>query len=221
MHLFREHYTCAFTLVAKWKQGKSERFDSCDRSSNQIWSKSSIFSPGDLEIWWMTSKNDRAHVPHHIKLCVSFQIHRWIQIEVTVRKRSIRVTKCDFLSSVTLKFDGWPWKTIGHLFYVVLSFVHHSIAISKFKLDLQSRKFEKVRKYILYKCLSIFRQCWFERAETYLAIAVLFYVQMRTWYELVIVFLMQFTCTIYYCRKQVTNTMLNRYTYTVWGPFVC
>ena len=26
--------------------------------------------------------------------------------------------KCDdFLSRVTLKFDGWPWKTIGHLFY--------------------------------------------------------------------------------------------------------
>ena len=23
----------------------------------------------------------------------------------------------DILSRVTLKFDGWPWKTIGHLFY--------------------------------------------------------------------------------------------------------
>ena len=28
-----------------------------------------------------------------------------------------------FLSCVTLTFDGWPWKTIGHLFYV--SFQSH------------------------------------------------------------------------------------------------
>ena len=29
-----------------------------------------------------------------------------------------------FLSCVTLKFDGWPWKTIGHLFYATSSFVN-------------------------------------------------------------------------------------------------
>ena len=37
-----------------------------------------------------------------------------------------------------LKFDGWPWKTIGHLFYVASSFMHPFIAISEFKLKLQS-----------------------------------------------------------------------------------
>ena len=37
---------------------------------------------------------------------------------------------------VTLKFDWWPWKTIGHLFYVASSFVYHFIAISGFKLKL-------------------------------------------------------------------------------------
>ena len=26
---------------------------------------------------------------------------------------------------MTLKFDRWPWKTIGHLFYPTSSFVHH------------------------------------------------------------------------------------------------
>ena len=31
-------------------------------------------------------------------------------------ERSIRVEIGDILSRVTLKFDGWPWKTIGHLF---------------------------------------------------------------------------------------------------------
>ena len=42
-----------------------------------------------------------------------------------------------FLSRVTLKFDGWPWKTIGHLFYTTLSFVHHLKAICDFKRALQ------------------------------------------------------------------------------------
>ena len=43
-----------------------------------------------------------------------------------------------FLSRVTLKFGEWPWKTIAHLFYFASSFVHHFIAISEFKLKLQS-----------------------------------------------------------------------------------
>ena len=41
------------------------------------------------------------------------------------------------LSRVTFKFDGWPWKTKGHLFFVASSFVHHSIAIGEFNLKLQ------------------------------------------------------------------------------------
>ena len=43
-----------------------------------------------------------------------------------------------FLSHVNLKFDEWPWKTIGHLFYTTSNFVHHFKAISEFKLELQS-----------------------------------------------------------------------------------
>ena len=92
----------------------------------------------DLEIWWMALENNRAPLLYYIKLCVSFQIHRWIQIGVTVRKRSIWVKIGNFLSRVTLKFDGWPWKTIGHLFYIASSFVHHFTAISEFKLELPS-----------------------------------------------------------------------------------
>ena len=44
----------------------------------------------------------------------------------------------DFLSRVTLEFDGWPWKIIGHLFYDSASFVHHFVTIGEFKLELQS-----------------------------------------------------------------------------------
>ena len=43
-----------------------------------------------------------------------------------------------FLSHVTLKFNEWPWKTIGHLFYATSSFVQHFVAIDELKLELQS-----------------------------------------------------------------------------------
>ena len=39
---------------------------------------------------------------------------------------------------VTLKFDGWPWKTIRHLFYATSSSLHYFVAIGEFKLVLQS-----------------------------------------------------------------------------------
>ena len=55
-----------------------------------------------------------------------------------VRKRPIWVKIGDVLSCVTLKFDGWPWKTIGHLSFAVSSFVQHFIAIGEFKLELLS-----------------------------------------------------------------------------------
>ena len=97
-----------------------------------------FFVPCDLEIWWMTLENNRAPLLYYIKLCASLQIHRWIETGVTVLKRSIQVKIGDLLSCVTLKFDGWPWKTIGHIFYAASSFVHHFTAISEFKLELQS-----------------------------------------------------------------------------------
>ena len=84
----------------------------------------------DLEIWWMTFENNRGPLLYHIKLCASFQSHWWSQTWVTVRKRWIRVKIGNFLSRVTSKFDKWPWKTIGHLFYTTLSFVHHFKAMS-------------------------------------------------------------------------------------------
>ena len=150
-----------------------------------------FFSRCHLEIWWMTLEKNRAPLLYYIQLCASFQIHPWIETEVTVRKHSIRVKIGDFLSCETLKFDGWPWKTIGpllyytklcasfqihrwiqigvtvqkrsiwvkisnflsrvtlkfdrwpcktigHLFYATSSFVYHFIPIGEFKFELQS-----------------------------------------------------------------------------------
>ena len=84
----------------------------------------------------VAAKNNRAPLLYYIKPCVSFQIHRWIQTEVTLLKRSIRVEIGDFLSLVTLKFDGWPWKTTGHLFHTTSSFVHHFKSIGELKVKL-------------------------------------------------------------------------------------
>ena len=113
----------------------------------------------ELKIWWMTLENNRAPLLYHIKLCASFQSHRWSQTWVTVRKHSIRVKIGNFLSCVTLKFDGWPWKTIGHLFYAPSSFLHHFIAIGEFKLELQSGNAQFGSKStIFYPCdLEIWR----------------------------------------------------------------
>ena len=97
-----------------------------------------FFVPCDLEIWSMTLENNMAPLLYYLKICASFQIHLWIETEFTVRKRSIRVKIGDFLSCVILKFDGWPWKTIGHFFYTTPSFVQHFKSIGEFKLELQS-----------------------------------------------------------------------------------
>ena len=68
-------------------------------------------------------------------LCI--HSHPWNQIGITVQKRPIQYNIDDFMSRVTLKFDGWPWKITGHLFCATSSFVHHFVAISEFKLELQ------------------------------------------------------------------------------------
>ena len=95
-------------------------------------------------------KNNRALLLYYVKLCASFQIHWWIQTGFTVQKRSIRVEIGDMLSRVTLKFDGWPWKKIGHLFYVISSIVHHFVAIGEFKLELQSGNAQSVSNSTIY-----------------------------------------------------------------------
>ena len=92
----------------------------------------------DLEIRRMTMKNNRAPFLCYFKLCAWFHSHWWIQTGATVRKQSIWVKIYDFFSSVTLQFDVWPWKTIGHLSYSNSSFVHHFVAIGEFRLELQS-----------------------------------------------------------------------------------
>ena len=100
--------------------------------------KSAIFCP----VWPWNLTNDlekqQGILLYYFKLCATFTRHRWIQTGITVRKRPIWVKIGDFLSRLTLKFDGWPWKTIGHFSYATSSFVQHIIGIGEFYLELQS-----------------------------------------------------------------------------------
>ena len=63
-------------------------------------------------------------------------ISNWIQI-------------VNFSARVTVKFDGWPRKTIGHFFYTTSSFVHHFKSIGEFKLGLQSRNAQFGSKLVI------------------------------------------------------------------------
>ena len=69
----------------------------------------------------MPLKNNRAPLLCCFKLCASCDSHQWIRTGVTVRKRPIWVKFDNFQSRATLKFDRWPCKTIGHLFYLLQS----------------------------------------------------------------------------------------------------
>ena len=63
-------------------------------------------------------------------------ISNWIQI-------------VNFSTCVTVKFDGWHWKTIRHFFYTTSSFVHHFKSIGEFKLDLHSRNAQFGSKLVI------------------------------------------------------------------------
>ena len=96
------------------------------------------FVPCDLEIWWMTLENNRASLLCCFKLCATFHSHWWIQTGVTVRKRPNLGQIRRFLEPCDLAIWCMTWKTTGHLYYATSSSMHHFVAISELKLELQS-----------------------------------------------------------------------------------
>ena len=69
---------------------------------------------------------------HHFKSIDEFKL------ELQSRNAQFGSKSGIFLSRVTLKFNGWPWKPTGYLFYTILSFVHYFQAICEFKRELPS-----------------------------------------------------------------------------------
>ena len=66
------------------------------------------FVPCDLEIWWMTLKNNRASLLCRFKLYATLHSHRLIQTRVTVRKRPIWV-------KIGVFCHMWPWNLMDDL----------------------------------------------------------------------------------------------------------
>ena len=71
--------------------------------------------------------------------------------------------KVVFRARVTLKFDRWPWKTIGILFDIPWHYVCHFIAICEFHLELSSGngpetlKFGENRRFLVLCDLEIWQ----------------------------------------------------------------
>ena len=89
-----------------------------------IWVKiSEHFVPCDLEILM----DDLENIGHLFYTTLSF-VHRFeavveFKLELQSGNAQFGSKPAIVLTHMTLKFDGWPWKTIGHLFYA--SFHHH------------------------------------------------------------------------------------------------
>ena len=119
-----------------------------------------IFVPchGDFGIWRIALTNNRTPVLCYFKLRVLFHSHWWMDLDWSYSPETIdsgQNWRC-FLFRVTLKFDGWPGNTIGHLFCSIPSLVHHSEAICEFKLQLRSGNAQKGGIFVLTSVILTF-----------------------------------------------------------------
>ena len=121
----RAHFLCNLKLCATFQSHQWIQTQVTVRKYQFGIKIGDFFAPCDLEIWQVILQNSRAPLLFYAKLYASFCSH---QTRVAVRKPPIWVKIINFLLCVTLKFDGWPWKTTRH----------HVIAIGEFKLKLQS-----------------------------------------------------------------------------------
>ena len=134
------------------EQGKSEGFESCDRPivrKGPIWVKI-----GDV-LYRVTLKFDGW--PWKTIGHLSFAVSSW-QHFIAISEFKLELlsgngqfgSNSTIFSAVTLIFDVWPWKTIGHLYHATSSSMHHFVAIGEFKLELQSRNAQFGSKSIIF-----------------------------------------------------------------------
>ena len=131
-----------WNLTDDLEQGKSEGFESCDRP---IVRKRPIWVKIGYVLYRVTLKFDGWpwKTRGHLSFAVASIVQHFIAIgefklELQSGNAQSRSKSTIFFSCVTLKFDGWPSKTIGHLFNATASFMHNFVAIGEFKLDLQT-----------------------------------------------------------------------------------
>ena len=99
------------------------------------WSKSAIYCPVALKFDrgpWQTIE--------HLIYGTSIFVHHCVAIgefklELQFGNPQFGSKLTIFLSCMTLKFEGWHWQTIWHLFYATSICVHNFLAISEFGLE--------------------------------------------------------------------------------------
>ena len=88
-------------LMDDLEQCKSEGFDSCDRPSNlKFDSNRRFFSPCDIEIWWTTSKNNRALLLYQ---------------SIAELKLEVQSGNAQFGSKLAIFCPVWPWNLMDNL----------------------------------------------------------------------------------------------------------
>ena len=148
-----------FDLEILWKTSKNNRAPPpyyvklCASFQSHQWIQTGV-AVRKFSIWVkigdflspVTSKFDRwpwKTIGHIFSATSSFVLHfiaiYQFKMELQSGNAKFGSKLAIFLSRVTLKFDGWPWKTIEHLFYATSSFVYHFIAFCEIKMKLQSR----------------------------------------------------------------------------------
>ena len=134
----RAPFLCYFKLCASFRSHWCIQTGVTVRK-RQIWVKNGDFFHHvtlQFDVWPWKTKG-------HLFYATSSFVHHFVAIgefklELQSRNAQFGSKLMIFFSRVTLKFDVWPGKTIGHLFYATSSFVHHFLAIGEFKLELQS-----------------------------------------------------------------------------------
>ena len=130
-HLF---YTTS-SFVHHFKDIGESKFEIQSKNA-QFGSKSAIF----CSVWPSNLMDDLENNRDLFYSASSFANHFIAISEFKLELQSKNAqfgSKSIFMSSLTLKFDRWSWKTIGHIFYATSSFVHHFKAIGDFKVELQ------------------------------------------------------------------------------------
>ena len=103
----------------------------------QFWSKLVIFLPPVTSKFEMTLKNNRVNLlscfkPRHHLIAI-------YQFKMELQSGNAKFgSKSAIFFHVTLKFDIWPWKTIGHFFYAPSTIMYHFTALCEIKIKLQS-----------------------------------------------------------------------------------
>ena len=141
---------CCFKLCASFQNHQCIQTGVTVRK-HSIWVKNWwFFVLCDLEFRQMTLKNNRAPVLCYFRaLCIISKPSvnsNWSYSLETFNSGQ----NWQFVSCVTLKFDGRFKKTIEHLFYATSSFIHHFVTISEFKHWIYSPEMPKLGRNLFW-----------------------------------------------------------------------